>query len=133
MPVPLDTHDPDINLTPGTTKSDIVAYLYNNPEYGYKPAEIREHLDIPHGTVTTTLTRLHDQGLIGKTTDSHYHALEHREDLRRYVGSLEELERMFEDKDFEERTDWENGPPDDVNEDELDAEIAELEAEMDPE
>jgi DNA-binding MarR family transcriptional regulator len=95
MPVHLDTHAPDIDLTPGTTKSDIVAFLYNNPEYGYRPSEIREHLDIPHGIATTTLKRLHEASYIGKTEDSYYHALEHRETLRRYVAGLDQLDRMF--------------------------------------
>lgn len=95
MPVHLDTHTPDADLTPGTTKSDIVAFLYNNPEYGYKPAEVKEHLDIPHGTATTTLKRLHEEGYIGKTDDSYYHALDNREDLRHYVAALDQLHRMF--------------------------------------
>lgn len=95
MPVHLDTHNPDIDLTPRTTKSDIVAFLYDNPEYGYRPSEIREHLDIPHGIATTTLKRLHEASYIGKTEDSYYHALEHRETLRRYVAGLDQLDRMF--------------------------------------
>jgi DNA-binding PadR family transcriptional regulator len=95
MPVHLDTHDPDINLTPGTTKSDIVAFLYENPEYGYRPSEVREYLDIPHGTATTTLKRLHEAGYVGKTEDGYYYALEQQETLRRYVAGLDQLDRMF--------------------------------------
>jgi len=56
---------------------------------------------------------------------SHYHALDHREDLRRYVASLDQLERIFEDKEYV------GNPTEDVDEDELDAEIDELEAELD--
>jgi DNA-binding MarR family transcriptional regulator len=124
VPVHLDTHEPDVALTPGTAKSDIVAFLYNNSELGFKPKELEDHLELPHGTVTTTLSRLYNDGLVGKTRDSHYHALEHREDLRRYVASLDQLNNLFEDKEYA-------GPQtDDVDEDELDAEIAELEAEI---
>lgn len=134
MPVHLDTHNPDIDLTPGTTKSDIVAFLYENPEFGYKPAEIKEHLDIPHGTATTTLTRLHEQGYIGKTKDSYYHALENREDLRRYVASLDQLERLFDHP-----TDGSDGSTpaatdrsaEDVDDDELEGLVTDLEAELD--
>lgn len=95
MPVHLDTHDPDIDLIPGTVKSDIVAFLYDNTEYGYKPIEVKDQLGIPHGTATTTLKRLHDEGYIGKTDDSYYHALDNREDLIHYVSSLDQLHRMF--------------------------------------
>jgi len=127
MPVHLDTHEPDVELTPGTAKSDIIAFLYDNTELGFKPKELEDQLELPHGTVTTTLTRLYNDGFIGKTRDSHYHALEHREDLRRYVASLDQLERIFEDKEYA------GTPTEDVDEDELDAEIAELEAELEDE
>lgn len=132
MPVHLDSHEPDVDLTPGTAKSDIVAFLYGQPEFGFKPREVEDELDLPHGTVTTTLTRLYDQGFVGKTTDSHYHALEHREDLHRYVSSLDQVERLFEGEteDFAENTEWRDGPPKDVDEAELDAEIDELEADF---
>ncbi|MEF8777265.1 MAG: MarR family transcriptional regulator [Haloarculaceae archaeon] len=129
MPVHLDTHEPDVDLTPGTAKSDIVSFLYSEPEFGFKPTELEDALDLPHGTVTTTLKRLYDQGFIGKTADSHYHALEHREDLHRYVSSLDQVQRMFEEetRDFGAHTEWGGDPPEDVDEDELDAEIDELE------
>lgn len=132
MPVHLDSHEPDVDLTPGTAKSDIVAFLYSQPEFGFKPKEVEDALDLPHGTVTTTLKRLYDQGVVGKTTDSHYHALEHREDLHRYVSSLGQVERLFEEEteDFAENTEWRDGPPKDVDEAELDAEIDELEGDF---
>ena len=123
MPVHLDTHEPDVELTPGTAKSDIIAFLYDNTELGFKPKELEDHLELPHGTVTTTLTRLYNDGFIGKTRDSHYHALDHREDLRRYVASLDQLERMFEDKEYV------GNPTEEVDEDEID----ELEAEIEDE
>lgn len=127
MPVHLDTHEPEVDLMPGTAKSDIVVFLYSHPEFGFKPKELEDHLDLPHGTVTTTLTRLYDRGFIGKTTDSHYHALEHRKDLHRYVSSPDQVQRMFKVEDFEENTEWGDNPPKDVEEEELDAEIDELE------
>ncbi|MDZ7850685.1 MAG: helix-turn-helix domain-containing protein [Halodesulfurarchaeum sp.] len=96
MPIHLESHDSDVNLTPGTTKSDIVVMLYTNPKLGFRPAEISEALDIPRGTATTTVKRLCEQGYIEKTDNSYYHAIDHREDLRRYVGSLDQLERLFD-------------------------------------
>ena len=95
MPVHLNTYDPDIDLTPGTTRSDIVAFLYSNPEYGYTSSEISHHLDISHGIVMTALKRLQNAGYIGKIDDSYYHALERQEILRRYVASLDQLDRLF--------------------------------------
>lgn len=133
MPVHLDTHNPEIDLTPGTTKSDIVAMLYNNPEYGYRPAEVRDHLDIPDGTATTTLKRLYDQGYLDKTEDGHYHALEHREDLRRYVAGLDQVGRMFGEPAAEgpqEVPDDEDERPGSVDDDAIEDELEELESEL---
>lgn len=133
MPVHLDTHNPDIDLTVGTTKSDIVAFLYNNLEYGYRPSEVREHLDIPHGTATTTLKRLHETGYIGKTADSYYHALDHREDLRRYVAGLDQLDRMFSqppDESHPSTPDAENAP-ETIDDAAVEAEVTALEDEFD--
>jgi len=47
-------------------------------------------------------------------------------------ASQDQLRRMFEDKDYEELTDIES-PVEDVDEDELDAEIEELETELERE
>jgi DNA-binding MarR family transcriptional regulator len=102
MPISLDGHDPDIGLTPGTTKSDIVAFLYQNDEYGYSPREIHEELDIPHNTSKVTLKRLYDNEFIEKTPDGYYHARPDRDDLYRYLGALKGLDRLFTDHDAED-------------------------------
>lgn len=129
MPVHLESHTPDTDLTPGTTKSDIVAFLYAHDEFGYKPLEIRERLDIPHGTATATLTRLHDEGYIGKTDDSFYHALDSREDLRHYVTGLDQLHRMF-NRPPENMDELETTPASDIDHAAVEAELDELEAEL---
>lgn len=129
MPVHLDSHDPEVSLAPGTTKSDITAFLYTNPEYGYRPAEIRDSLDIPHGTATTTLRRLHEDGYIGKTQDGYYHALESREDLHRYVASLDQLDRMFR-QPTEERSTPEGTTVETIDEAEVEAEVTELQNDL---
>lgn len=134
MPVHLDSHTPDIDLTPGTTKSAIVAFLYRHPEYGFKPAEIRDELDIPRGTATTTLNRLHEAGYVGKTADSYYHALDDHEGVRRYVASLDQLHRMFGHRREDRDTTRSDGSPADagsgVSDAEVEAELAELEADI---
>ncbi|GAB7020953.1 MarR family transcriptional regulator [Halostagnicola bangensis] len=129
MPVLLEDHDPELTLRPGTTKSDIVAYLYQNPEWGYSPQDLKEALDIPRGTATTTLKRLYDDGYIGKTDDGYYHALSDREDIRRYVSSLDQVHRLFGHHRDSDATPEE--PEKQIGEgrsdEELDAELAELE------
>jgi len=132
MPVLLKNHDSDINLRPGTTKSDIVAYLYQNPEWGYSPQDLKEALDIPRGTATTTLKRLYDNSYIGKTDDGYYYALSEREDIRRYVSSLNQVDRMFGHHRDADATPEE--PEKQIGggrtDEELDAELAELENDL---
>jgi hypothetical protein len=96
MPIDLREHDPDdpIAIRPGTNKAAIIKLLYRDTNLAYTPAEIQEALDLPRGTTSTTLSRLHDDGLIGKTSDGLYHGLEHRDDLRRFARSLVQLDDM---------------------------------------
>ena len=129
MPVFLDDHDAELALRPGTTKSEIVAFLYRNPEWGYSPKDLKESLDIPRGTATTTLKRLYDDDYVGKTDDGYYHALSNREDIRRYVSNLNQANRMFGHHRDANATPEE--PEKQIGkgrtDEELDAELAELE------
>jgi Mn-dependent DtxR family transcriptional regulator len=102
--VRLEDHLPEVDLTPETRKSAIVAYLYRNDEYGYKPKAVHEELDIPHNTAKTTLRRLKQDKYIAQTEDGYYHARSDREDLYRYVGALDGLDRLFADHDDTEVT-----------------------------
>lgn len=135
MPIHLDSHADDVDLIPGTTKSDIVIFLYNNPEYGYSPQEVSSELDIPHGTATTTLSRLHNDGHVGKTQTGYYYALEDRDDIRRYLSSVDQVHRLFGHlrDDSESHTDDTQALETDVDEEELEAELLDLEDELDGE
>ena len=97
MPIDLREHDPDdpITVRPGTNKAEIIKLLYEDTNLGYTPSEIQSELDIPRGSVSTTLSRLCHEGLIGKTNDGLYHGFEHREDLSRFASSLVQLDTMF--------------------------------------
>lgn len=96
--------------------------------FGYRPTEVQEELGIPQGTATTTLARLHEDGYIGKTPDSYYHALEDREDLRRYVSSLDQLDRMFRHHTPDADPETPVGEP--VDDAAAEAELAALEDEL---
>jgi len=97
MLIDLRKHDPDdpITIRPETNKAMIIKLLYHDTNLGFTPAELRDELDLPRGTVSGTVSRLHDEGRIGKTSDGLYHGLEHREDLRRFAQSLVSLDTML--------------------------------------
>jgi Mn-dependent DtxR family transcriptional regulator len=97
MPIDLRRHDPDdpIAIRPETTKARVIELLYRDTNLGYTPAEIRTELDVPRGTVSGTLSRLQEEGLVGQTSDGLYHGLDHRDDLRRFARSLVSLDTML--------------------------------------
>lgn len=136
MPVALETHDPELELTPGTTKSDIVAFLYRNDDYGYSPQDVHTELDIPHNTTKVTLKRLYDDEYIDKTPDGYYHARSDREDLYRYTAALDGLDRMFTtheqyeppDEDAEEFVDTELDEPADLTDEDIEEAVALVES-----
>lgn len=136
MPVALETHDPELELMPGTTKSDIVAFLYRNDDYGYSPQDIHTELAIPHNTAKVTLKRLYDDEYIDKTPDGYYHARPDREDLYRYTAALDGLDRMFtpreqsepQGEDTEEFVDTELDEPADLTDEDIEEAVALVES-----
>lgn len=98
MPVDLRRHTPDdsINVRPGTNEAAILQQFYSTPHLGYSPSEIGEQLDMPSGSVSTTLTRLLEKGYIGKTSDGLYHGLDNSPHIRRFAQSLVKLDQITE-------------------------------------
>lgn len=133
MPIHRETHPEDVDLKPGTTKSDIVVFLYQNLDFAYSPSEVAEELGIPEGTATTTLRRLHETGYVGRMKDGYYHGRNNREDLRRYPRSVAETEALF-DTHPDNPDAPEPDPartPDSVDDSALDAEVEALEDDLD--
>ena len=89
MPIELDTHEPSepMDVQPGTNEADALCFLYANSDYGFKPAEVREHTDIPNNSAYKALSRLYEKDLLGKTADGFYHALDDPM-VARYAASL---------------------------------------------
>ena len=135
MPIHRKSYPEDIDLTPGTTKSAIVVFLYQNLEFAYTPTEIADELEIPEGTATTTLRRLHEDGYVGRMNGGYYHGLPDREDLRRYPHSVAETNAMFAnhpDDPSAPDPDPARAPDSDAIDDTvLDSELEELEDELD--
>lgn len=51
-------------VDPSSNAYEILSYLATYPELGFKPAEIREHVDVPVGSLNPTLARLEERGLV---------------------------------------------------------------------
>jgi hypothetical protein len=135
MPIHRDSHPDDVDLKPGTTKSEIVVFLYRHLELAYTPGEVAEALDIPSGTATTTLRRLHNAGYVGRMKDGYYYGLDDRADLRRYPHAVAETEALF--ATHPDNTDAPNPDParpvdaESVDDTTLESELADIEDELD--
>lgn len=83
MPIDLDSYDEsDVSVTPGTNRARVLRFVYANPGLGFTPREIADETAIRHRSIHTVLSRLQNQGLVGRTSDGYYHALDSDEAVR---------------------------------------------------
>lgn len=70
MPVDFDEYratcdgSEDVPLDPSSNAFRILRFLADNPAIGFKPSEIRAHVDVPAGSLNPTLSRLEASGLV---------------------------------------------------------------------
>jgi len=64
MPVDFESYTPNDLPEEGTHGRRILEFLADNPELGFRPTELATELDIPRGSVGTTLRRLEERGLV---------------------------------------------------------------------
>ena len=67
MPVDFETYTADdgrIDLTKGTNAHAVLLFLFEHRGVGFTPGELHEQVDIPRGSISPTLTRLEQAGLV---------------------------------------------------------------------
>ncbi|QSX00601.1 MarR family transcriptional regulator [Haloterrigena alkaliphila] len=64
MPVDFENYQPTELPDEDTNGRRILEFLAANPELGYRAGELAEELDIPRGSVGTTLSRLESRGFV---------------------------------------------------------------------
>ena len=70
MPIDVDTLRSEVAsnsgriVRPDTNAFRILRLLSENPELAYTPKEISDEADVPHGSVSKTLSRLEDRDLV---------------------------------------------------------------------
>ncbi|WP_394741860.1 MarR family transcriptional regulator [Natronococcus roseus] len=110
MPVRFDEYDPDehqIDLGEGTNANRILTFLLENPEYGFTPKEIHEATGVARGSVSPTLLRLEDHGLVRHKGDQWAAASDER--IAAYRGmhvSLEAIADRQSDDWYANNPDW---------------------------
>lgn len=104
MPVDFKSYDPNdhsLQLTEGSNAHTILTFLADHPAQGFTPKEISDATDLPRGSVGTTLSRLHDRGLVRHKEP--YWAIGDDDRLASYgamIHGVEAAEERFGDDDF---------------------------------
>lgn len=95
MPVRIDSLEGDDSLPvkPGTNAHEILSVLVANAELAFSASELAELTDVPSGSVSKTLSRLEDEGLV-RRIDGYWAAAEDVTATR--VASLVSLEAIQE-------------------------------------
>jgi sugar-specific transcriptional regulator TrmB len=112
MPVDFESYHPTELPNENTNGRYILEFLADDPELGYRAGELAEELDIPRGSVGTTLSRLETRGLVRhkgeywainpQAYDAHTASL---------IG-LETVAMQFEGDYYDENPDWDEDLPD---------------------
>lgn len=112
MPVDFESYHPTELPNENTNGRQILEFLADNPELGYRAGELAEEIDIPRGCVGTTLSRLETQGLVRHKGE--YWAI-NPEAYDAHTASLIGLETVamqFEGDYYDENQDWDADLPD---------------------
>lgn len=112
MPVDFESYQPSDLPRRETNGRAILEFLADHPEKGYRPSEIADALDIPRGSVGTTLSRLHDRGLVRHKGD--YWAIDTGA-LDAHAAAalgLAAVAEQFEGDYYDKNPDWADDLPD---------------------
>ncbi len=107
MPVEFDEYrersqSNGLSIDPDTNAYKVLAFLAEHPDLGFKPSEIREHVDVPAGSINPTLSRLRERGLVEH--EAPYWSASDDDRLSAIAGtmySMKAFEDHYGDDDFE--------------------------------
>ena len=83
-------------VKPGTNEYHALSFLVANREFGFTPAEIAERTAISDGSVSKTMARLFEKGLVERAQGTYYVEPERADELKRRLDSLDATARLFE-------------------------------------
>lgn len=112
MPVDFESYRPTDVPDENTNGRRILEFLASNPTKGYRASELAKELEIPRGSVGTTLSRLEDRGFVRHkgaywainpdAYDAHTASI---------IG-LKTVAEQFEGDYYDETPDWDADLPD---------------------
>jgi hypothetical protein len=108
MPVEFDEYRENqegggLSIDPGSNAYEVLSFLAEHPDLGFKPSEIRDHVDMPKGSLNPTLARLEERGLVEH--EAPYWSVGDDDRLAAITGtmySMKAFEEHYGDDDFGE-------------------------------
>jgi DNA-binding Lrp family transcriptional regulator len=112
MPVDFESYQPSNLPDEGTNGRRILEHLAQHPDLGFTPSELADELEIPRGSVGTTLSRLEERGLVRHK--GAYWAInsEAYDAQTASVIGLRAVADQFEGDHFDANPDWDETLPD---------------------
>ncbi|WP_137291523.1 MarR family transcriptional regulator [Natronorubrum halophilum] len=112
MPTDFETDRPTDLPDEDTNGRRILEFLAANPETGYRAGELTEELEIPRGSVGTTLSRLESRGLVRH--EGQYWAIDPAAYDARTASAigLKTVAEQFDGDYYDGNPDWDADLPD---------------------
>jgi len=112
MPVDFDRYHPSNLPNEGTNGRRILEYLAQHPDLGFTPSELANELDIPRGSIGTTLSRLEERGLVRHKGEYWAINIEAYDAQSASEIGLQAVAEQFEGDHYDENPDWDASLPD---------------------
>jgi len=112
MPVDFEDYHPTDLPDEDTNGRQILEFLAQSPELGFRPAELAEELAIPQGSIGTTLRRLEQRGFVQHKGE--YWAI-NSEAYDAHTASeigLQAVAEQFEGDYYDQHENWDADLPD---------------------
>lgn len=110
MPVEFDEYRQNqadatnLAIDPDSNAHKILAFLAEHPSLGFKPAEIRDHVDVRKGSLNPTLSRLEERGLVEH--EPPYWSAADDDRLAALTGTMLSMQAFEERYGDDEFSDW---------------------------
>lgn len=98
MPIHVDDlkNDEPFPVKPDTNEYEALSFLVAHREYGFTPSEIADHTDIDGASVSKTMVRLFEKGLVERSDGAYYAPPDRVDTLKQRLESLDSATQLFE-------------------------------------
>ena len=98
-------------VKPETNEYEALSFLVRNREYGFTPSEIAERTTVPEASVSKTVVRLFDKGLVTRSQGAYFVDPADVDELKNRLDSIDAAARLHQyapSDDVYAEPGWEN-------------------------